>query len=314
MQSLAIVVCGQLRTFFEPDVQASFRAFLERCASKYYVVVFFVLNEPVDGIDTTRVHATTAAAAAARIDSVAAEMPAWLAAFGTQIASSPVTPVLAERCAAIPQILLEVKDPLHFLTKNTPPYAFLQFKQGLQKIREYEGAHRIAFDFVMRTRPDMLYPADLLPFSNAGHPLFPHSVLQQRLYERRCAFSGVDSRGYHMDALLPKDYRELRIPDALFGMNLGGAYYCRRSASATAPHLYSWNDHVIFGPREHMMKFERFFEMFSNPALLTVAEERRIQFLVAQEALLLLFAFLEGMDMYMYLDDSWSLRRPGGGR
>jgi hypothetical protein len=309
MQSLAIVVCGQLRTFFEPDVQASFTAFLRRCAAKYYVVVFFMLNETA--VDD-RLAAVAAAAAAADVvvEPCAAHMPSWLTAFRAQIDASAITPHIMKACAAIPQILLEVQDPMHFLTVGAAPYAFLLFKHGLQRVREYEAVHHIRFDVIVRTRADVLYPPDLLPFGGGADAMFPHSLTQRRLYEQRCALYGLDPSGYHMERFgLPPS---LRIPDALFGLNLGGAYYNRRAAAAAAdaPHLYGWNDHIIAGRRDSMMKFESFFDIFDNPALLTIAKERCIQFLIAQEALLLLFAFVNGLDMYMYLDNSWSLRRP----
>lgn len=174
-QALAILIAGQVRTFFSNPCQESFLQMLSRSKKRYStVVLFFVINESTYTKE--------------QFD------------FGLPFEWS-----MYEEQTFVPT--LHFKRLVRFCnTENGCPEEMFyrqtalqmhQFKQGLQMIRAYENKNDVKFDIVMRSRFDLVYPEDFVPNFDLGDGknmafMFPHSETQRRLFIKACAERNLD--------------------------------------------------------------------------------------------------------------------------
>jgi hypothetical protein len=303
MKSLAIVVCGQIRNFFNDRVQSSFHMLVTRCMTKYDVHVYFVVSDPECPTELFALCPFTVLHYAP----VAAEYHASAAAD----LSGPFVRAICDMVSFRPDI---ADKESHKGILNAHSHQFCQMMMALTALEEHERERGSAYDYVMRTRFDMVYPDDLLPYEHmsygfVGHA-FPHSAAQQKVYADFCVANRLDPMMYHM-AQFPKPVDTLRVDSKYYRLNLGGAYYYRPSFNSLdkTPRVYCWNDYVWIGPRVCFRDFHTIFKNMERPEYFFEIMRRKITFPNAHEAQLLLFFFSRGFDCVMYLDDTCTVVR-----
>jgi len=209
----------------------------------------------------------------------------------------------------------------------------LQIFQGLELITRVEEQRGFTFDFVMRSRFDIVYPIDFCPvFQQSSSFLdryFPHSEQQKQRYQDACRALHWNPTVYHMDTVPPLDPPTLRIPAQYWPVNFGGTYFLARqlpadtSTDSTARGgdivydastarggniLWCYNDFVLVGSRSTFFRFQNAFDMYDTDVV-ALAKDLGIYHGGAQEAQWIMFSHFLHVPIIMYLGDQCRMVR-----
>jgi hypothetical protein len=299
MESLGLIITGQLRTFFKETVQESFQSFLEGLCSKYDVYMLLVINET----------------------EIPYEKFVFLNKYVKRytIVDYPRVYKDFELKNTIQEIMLSIEDDLEGVREERERensaewnlqcfyYQITQIQIGLQGLYNYD----ISFNTIMRTRFDVYYTTEIIPYSNPNCELVPHSIeheYKRHVLFRRFKFSTVES---FMDTLQYTHFEtNLRVFGVVRMLGFGGKYYNNTDVLNTKPKLYMYNDHILIGRPEVFQSFLDCWNLFTDEKKLRdVIFTSGIRYILAPEAMFQLLCLGNGITPIMYNDDTWDIVR-----
>uniref|UniRef100_A0A6C0HJX3 Uncharacterized protein n=1 Tax=viral metagenome TaxID=1070528 RepID=A0A6C0HJX3_9ZZZZ len=308
-ERFAVIVTGQLRSFFRSDVQPQFINFIERMKGKYDTHIFFIINDEhmpnvtfEYGCPHTVVHSYIKSAERSH-------------AMFSDIKKTEAY----KRIIEVHNNSGDLQHEIPSVDKNFLNQSLLQVSQiqlGLDKIRECEEHTSTTFDYIMRTRFDAIYPDGFLPYGySAKHTFseyyFQHSLSQRSLYENYCKRYNLDPSKYHVQGVSDDGMHRLRVHNYLRNINFGADYFLHRnipSASELNNTVWMYNDHILFARRDVFMNFNDWVSMFQID-FTDICEKNNIRHTIALEAQIIAFFLSKNIPFVMYLDDSWALTR-----
>lgn len=303
--NLAIIINGQLRTFFDKAVCDQFRLMLERCKTEYKLVyVCFIIsgdydhdimNKYIDQITSEQIKCKLLIFDKEQLVNINDQKvnDSKFIALSKEYATKDYSCKARE----IPSPTSTIHHGTRYLDLAT--YQFYQVTQGIQDIKSYENMHNLRFDVVMRTRFDTAYPNWFYP------KIYHHNVdpLQKIYYSDHIRSAmGIPDIKHHIVRLSQQKFQgaECRVKDHM--RSFGGAYFNNYMSLAMILQgsddiLYCFNDHFFFGKREVFMKLENFFSDFG----MLPFDYDKIRHFYAQEAQLLIYCFHNNIQPIMYL-------------
>lgn len=305
--SLAILMTGQLRTFFTDTVQSSLKQFLQRLQRQHQVSLFMILNSdqvpdfpdygvPVHCVlfDHKYFH---------RVKDMLLSKPS----FDSFCTFHDTQEVEVERRQ------LELPNARGWMLA-AGIIQFAQLFHGMDVIEAAETERQRKFDFILRTRFDVQYDDAFVPCFDPQDTFLnrylPHSAKQRSAYQQACRERGWDEQMYHMAKVPPLDDR-LRVPKELLPLNFGGSYYLQiQPPPVHDPKQILWccNDWCIFSGRDVFMKLRHSFEMYDSDVVAMV-KSLNIQLAACQEAQLILFCTYLKIPFVFLLDDTVQMVR-----
>lgn len=297
MKTLGLILTGQLRTFFDAEVQASFLEFLTGLRNTYKVYGALVINEP----------------------SIQPEQFEFLNEYMEKytIVDYKTLHKEFEQKEEMYRNLLSIEADLGVAeerAKESDGYSHItsfyyqvsQIQEGIKTLKSLG----IPFDCFMRTRFDIVYKIEMVPFSNTGSTFFPHSIEQEYMrfgiYSNFNIFSVED---YILWAKMFPWKTMLRINDYVSLLGFGGTYYNNLDIINKKSYIWMYNDHIIIGTPD---TFETFLDIWSlfidTQRLSTVIKNSHIHFVFAPESLFLLHFLNHGITPLMYFDNTWDIK------
>lgn len=298
MKTLGLILTGQLRTFFDADVQASFLEFLAGLRNTYRVYGTLVINEPdIDPskfeflneymetykiVDYKRIH---------KDFEKKEEMYRNLLTIETELG-------IAEERA---------KESDGYIHITSFYYQVSQIQEGIKALKSLG----IKFDCFMRTRFDILYKIEIVPFSNIESTFFPHSIEQEymrnSLYKRHMLNSIEE---YLNKIKIPHWETPLRIHPLISMLGFGGRYYNNLDILNKEQYIWMYNDHMILGTPD---TFETLLDIWPSflekKDLAKSIKKSGIRFVFAPESLFLLHFLGKSITPILYLDETWGIKR-----
>ena len=319
MKTLGLIITGQLRTFFDDEVQMSFRNFLKGLSTEYKVYAALVVNQSSvqpEQFEFLKDYI---------YEYSLLEYPKYHKEFEKrkEIYSNLFT---IHTRLGIDEDTIHVSDEYCYL--DSFYYQASQIQVGILALKKYG----ITFDCIMRTRFDVIYKIDILPFSNPGNVLVPHSVEQEysrNLQLKRSGFKDVNDylnwantsewqsllrfeniEDYLKWAKTPECESLIQIHKLAALLGFGGRYYNNTDILNKSNYIWMYNDHIIIGTEPQFDTFLHVWDLFCNiDRLEQTIFNSKIAFLFAPESLFILHCIGHEMTPIMYLDDTWDLKR-----
>ncbi len=299
MEPFGLIITGQLRSFFKDEVHDSFREFLKNLASRYDVYAVLVVNQ--SDIQHEQFLFFKQYVKEYRI----LEYPLYHKEF-TEKELVYSTMFSVESCleGVTEERKRESDGYCHIMSFY---YQVSQIQLGIQTLEDFG----IPFRYLMRTRFDIVYKVELIPYSNTANELVPHSLEQE--YKRRVLYKqhGVKSVEEYLElaAKTPWESR-LRTNGILSMLGFGGRYYNNLDIHNSNPKLYMYNDHILIGETEIFKTFLNAWSVFTDESRLkTEVLKSGIQFMFAPESMFLLLLLANSITPIMYLDETWTIMR-----
>ena len=187
-------------------------------------------------------------------------------------------------------------------------HQFYQLSKGIEKMIEYEKKSNTLFNVCMRTRFDVEYPNNFYPLIHKNNaPLLDKIFLNKENAEFFLTISNNIDEFIHFlknqKIILPN----CRTP--YYEFSFGGTYLnnylsLENIKNGSNDIMYMYNDHIIFGSREHFVKLKEF--VFDYGIMETPLN---INHWFAAEAQLLIFCFNNNINPIMYLHDCYTILR-----
>ncbi len=300
MESLGLIITGQLRTFFDTDVQDSFRAFLTGLKTKYTLYGALVINEP--NIQTYN------------FDFLKQYMKDFIIIDYKQVhkefnLKETIYTNLLEIEKELGVAEERAKESDGYIHITSFYYQISQIQEGIKALNSFN----VPFHCLMRTRFDILYSKDIeiIPFSNMKSPLFSHSVEQEYLrynLYRRYKLSSIQE---YLEWAADISWESpLRIHDLSSILGFGGRYYNNLDILEKENYIWMYNDHMIIGTLDTFKTLMNIWDNFLNKEYIEkIINKAGIQFLFAPESLFLIHFLSYTITPIMYLDGTWGIKR-----
>ena len=180
---------------------------------------------------------------------------------------------------------------------------------GIEYILKYESDNNIVFDTIIRTRFDIQYPPNFVPYMPSGDTI---NILS------------LDGFGINLSGLLKKSgfsieeyinylkHQKINLPncrvDCDMGITFGGAYLYNyispeKIYNGETSILYCFNDHFYFSKRDIFIKLYDFIKIYGK------LDIDNIKHIYAEESQLLMACFHSNIYPLMYLPNTYRIIR-----
>lgn len=300
MKTLGLILTGQLRTFFDEEVHASFRSFLKGLSSEYRVYAALVINQ--SGVQPEQFEFLKDYIYEYSI----IEYPKYHKEFEKRQEMydtlSKVESILGSTIEKE-----RAKESDGYCHIDSFYYQVSQIQVGLKALKQYG----VVFDCMMRTRFDVICKIDIVPFSNSKNILVPHSLEQEYIRNvmfKRYGFKGLDD--FLEWAKTSQWDSSLRVNGIASMLGFGGRYYNNINILDKSNYIYSYNDHMIIGKEIQFDTFLHVWDLFTDfKKMETIIKTSNITFIFAPESLFLLHFLGSEISPIVYTDETWELKR-----
>lgn len=185
-------------------------------------------------------------------------------------------------------------------------YQFHQLSIGIKDIIEFENNNNIKFLCMMKTRFDVSYHNNFYPvYATEDSPIEDKLLVNNHIKD-------IFKNKYHIDItsnefLLDLKSKKIihpncRVREDHFSTSLGGAYLYNWASLENIKNgdnniLYCFNDHVLFGKRDVFLKLNNLIYSYG-----IIRTDLNINHFYAEESQLLMFCIENKINPLMYLD------------
>ena len=310
---LAILVTGQLRSFFDNDVLSSFQRLLSLSSSHYgstdNIFLLFVVSGDFQSLES---YFKTTSYNYKIIPYSTPEYSYQFSQICHSIHANPQFQTNKSAYLSIPSFAhTEISDPEWYVNVGTMQFHQLQI--GIQYLKQ----HHIAFDTILKTRFDIIYPHDFIPaFPTQEDSLDPirRLTLTDSNYSKfmntftMFGFRNLGEYISHMktQSIQPPYYHVLPIySDIAFG---GPYFYNHPSITkilqnpSTDNILYSFGDFFFLSQRDVFFRLENYINNYG-------CIPYSIPHFFAQEAQSVIFCLDNDIDIVMFTNDTYKVKR-----
>ena len=306
---LAIIMTGQLRTFFNNDY---FTVMIQE-AKKHYNEIFIigVLNSHNHNIVSNYFSGLY-------LKHLLMDYPHYLGEYHNDIHNKYTNHVYSEikdkYFASDTSAKREINDPDTW-AKDHAYIQSHQLKVGLRQLREYEEANHIQFDIICKTRFDLRYPHDFYPHVPNHINIFDKITFNKTnraLFDKKCAELDITNIDELIEFNKNKTFSETecRVDWNTIHLTFGSMYCYNHYALENIKNghenvLYALNDMCLFGKRETMLKMESWFDESG----LIDPSQYNINHFYAPETQLMVYCFKYQINILCYYNDSFEIIR-----
>jgi len=304
MKALAVILQGQIRTFFTKDGCTEFLQVLNT-SLRYYdkIYVSIIISGEYDR---------------ERIDWFKSELDRMNVTWNIIFFDTTETDRLTDIKLKNPNFIV-LKDRYintHTYAKNeisnvdaftkNACYQFHQILIGINDILIFEKKTDIQFECIMKTRFDVKYHSDFFP----NYPKDSSSFEEKLCFNEKIRFLiknvyNIDTSSDDFIQQLKNKriiYPECRVSQDFFSKSFGGTYLynwhsLENIKNGDSNILYCLNDHVLFGNRDVFLKLSNLLDSYG-----TIECSININHYYAQEAQLLMFCIKNKINPLMYHD------------
>jgi hypothetical protein len=269
--NLAIIITGQLRTFFCDKIQQSYKQLITLSKMNYKNIVFIlVINDSYNVTDINSFSEKN------NIPTIIVDFNSYNQAYNEfidrKIQSEEYQNLKREYFQKNSQAIREVYD-IDNITRiyNIQSY---QLKIGINTLLNYEKEHNLQYDVMMRTRFDVAYPDLFFPDIPDGS--FMTKLLLNDHFKKRF----IKSMDEHDISIHPPEkivsylkeqqlnLDSCRVDFSKLNFSFGGHFYYNYKSvenilNGSDKRLYSINDTYFFGKRDVFLKFLNYADEYS---------------------------------------------------
>jgi len=304
MKALAVILQGQIRTFFTKDGCTEFIRVIDNSLAYYdkiYVSIIISGEYSIEKIDWFK----------SELDRMNVN---WNIIFFDKSDTDKLTDIKIKN----PNFILQ-KDrymKTHTYAKNeisnvdaftkNACYQFHQLLIGIHDIIIFEKKTGIQSDCIMKTRFDVKYHTEFFP----TYPENSSTFEEKLCFNEKIRF--LVKNVYNIDTTSDNFIQQLkkkliihpycRVSQDFFPKSFGGAYFynwysLENIKNGDSNILYCLNDHVLFGKRDVFLKLSDLLDSYG-----TIESSININHYYAQEAQLLMFCIENKINPLMYHD------------
>ena len=197
----------------------------------------------------------------------------------------------------------EILDIDNYLKKAS--YQFHQLLIGINDIIDFESKNNIKFLCIMKTRFDIKYHNKFYPRVNENLPIEDKLLVNNHIKDifKNKYHIDITSNEFLLDLKSKKIvYPNCRVEEKYFSISLGGAYLYNSASVENIKNgdnniLYCLNDHVLFGKRDVFLKLNNLVYSYG-----IIRTKLNINHYYAEESQLLIFCIENNINPVMYLD------------
>lgn len=296
MENLGLILTGQIRSFFSEITFNNFLFFLINLKNKYNIYMILVINEKE--IDISKFIFL-------KDYVINYEIINYYYMEKRKINYKFDKIISYEKSNNIYNIRKnEISNENEYLERMSNQIE--QIKIGINELNKYNN-----INIYMRTRFDVIYNLDLIPFVT-NDILFPHSHQQLDIHNNILK-TNFNNNYNNMILYLKQNpiyINDIRLNDTSKYIGFGGAYYNNTCFLNNNPKLWMYNDHIIIGYKKEFNILLYFWSLFNNEDdLLNLIKISNIKHIFAPESLIILLCLKYNITPIMYLDNLWDLRR-----
>ena len=190
-----------------------------------------------------------------------------------------------------------------------------QLEVGITHLLDYERANNTQFDIICKTRFDLRYPPDFYPHMPNHTDIFDKinfNKTNRTLFDTKCAELNITN----MDELIEFNKKNIvNVADARINYDYGdisfGSMYCYNNyaleniKNGKEDILYAFNDFFFFGKRDTFLKLESWFDESG----LIDPSQYNINHFYAPETQLMVYCFKYQINILCYYNDSFEIIR-----
>jgi hypothetical protein len=314
MPHLAIIMTGQIRTFFS---NSYFTDVLNRCIQKYdKILVICVLNSSLS-TDFDSLHAYFSSFKLHEVILINYTDQIYQDEYNRKMNQKYNSDVFIQ----IRNIYMnlnnsahsEIFDPITCL--DSIRFQFHQISIGIQKLIEYQNQNNIYFDITFKTRFDIMYPDDFYPHVPKGEliDILSFNDINKQLMVGTMQKYQLDTL---WDLILFNKNNKVLLPNCRVSsyehlpITFGGTYlYNYKSLeyilSGNTNIIYSFNDHFQFGETKNMIVFEKLFDEFWE----IFSSYEHLNHYFSPEVQIMVFCLHHNIPILFYFNHSFSYIR-----